>query len=130
RAPVTSEHHMRMCAEVGRGLYPDGTGVVKAILCQLPKATVRDIIAQTGMPAYTPATTTDIDELIAELDRVRERGYAVDEGEQEVGVRCFAVPVPDAPTPLAISVSGPGARVLLESRDEIVPLLQQAAAEL
>jgi IclR family transcriptional regulator, acetate operon repressor len=129
-AQVPSRHSMRMFTEVGRRVYLHCTGVGKAILCQLPDSTVRNIVAQTGMPAQTPTTITDIDELMSELARIRERGYSVDEGEQEVGVRCYAVPVPDAPTPMAISVSGPDARVRVESRDHIVPLLQNAAKEL
>lgn len=60
----------------------------------------------------------------------RRRGYAIDEGEQEIGVRCFAVPVPNAPTPTAVSISGPAARVTVESADEIAPLLQRVALEL
>ena len=59
-----------------------------------------------------------------------QRGYAIDEAEQEIGVRCFAVPVPQAPTPTAISVSGPAARVTPESADRIVPLLTRVAKEL
>jgi IclR family transcriptional regulator, acetate operon repressor len=129
-AQVPSAHAMRMFTEVGRRVYPHSTGVGKAILCQLPDATVQRIIDQTGMPAQTPNSITDFDALLAELARIRDRGYAIDEGEQELGVRCFAVPVPDAPTPLAVSVSGPDGRVTLDSRDHIVPLLQRAAAEM
>ena len=39
------------------------------------------------------------------------RGWVLDEGEQEVGVRCVAAPVPGAPTPCAVSVSGPVDRI-------------------
>ena len=45
-------------------------------------------------------------------------------------MRCFAVPVPEAPTPTAISVSGPAARVTIDSADHIVPLLKRVAKEL
>ena len=59
------------------------------------------------MPARTEHTLTDPAAFAAELGRTRERGYALDEGEQEVGVRCVAVAVPGHPQPLALSVSGP-----------------------
>ena len=129
-AQVPSRHSMRMFTEVGRRVYPHCTGVGKAVLAQLPEAAVRDIVGRTGMPAQTPQTITDPDALVAELERIRQRGYAVDEGEQEVGVRCFSVAVRGAPTPTAISVSGPETRVTLESAARVVPLLQRAAAEL
>ena len=45
-------------------------------------------------------------------------------------MRCFSVPVPEAPTPTAISVSGPAARVTIDSADHIVPLLKRVAKEL
>lgn len=54
----------------------------------------------------------------------------IDEDEHEIGVRCYSVPVPDAPTPTAISVSGPAARVTVESARHIVPSLKRFAAEL
>lgn len=129
-AQVPSEHSMRMFTEVGRRVYPHCTGVGKALLSQLSDDAVRAIVARTGMPAQTPFSMTDPDALIADLELSRHRGYTIDEGEQEIGVRCFSVPVPDAPTPTAISVSGPAARVAVDSADRIVPLLKRAAKEL
>ena len=79
------------------------------------------------MPAYTPTTITDPDLLVAHLEVIRKQGYAIDEGEQEIGVRCFAVAVPDAPAPLAISTSGPQARMTDDAAARIVPALKLAA---
>jgi len=129
-AQVPSAHSMRMFTEVGRGVYPHCTGVGKALLTQLSDEAVRGIIARTGLPAQTANTHTDVEALLADLTLSRHRGYAIDEGEQEVGVRCFSVPVPEAPTLTAISVSGPAARVTKESADRIVPLLKRIAKEL
>ena len=61
------------------------------------------------------------------LDRIRERGYAIDDEETELGVRCFAMAVPGAPTPTAISVSGPVSRVDEEFGRRAVPVLRRAA---
>ena len=129
-AQVPSAHSMRMFTEVGRGVFPHCTGVGKALLTQLSDDAVRVIVGRTGMPARTAHTHTDVDALIADLELSRHRGYTIDEGEQEIGVRCFSVPVPDAPTLTAISVSGPAARVSRESADHIVPLLKRVAKEL
>lgn len=126
-AQASSAHSMRMFTEVGRRVYGHCTGVGKAVLAQLPDEEVREIVARVGMPASTDASITDLDQLLEELRRVRELGWAMDDGEQEVGVRCFAVPVPGAPTPTAVSVSGPSARVTLELGERAVPVLREAA---
>jgi IclR family acetate operon transcriptional repressor len=129
-AQVPSAHTMRMFTEVGRRVYLHCTGVGKAILLQMPNDAVRSLVGRTGMPAYTDNSITDMETLISDLERSRQRGYTIDEDEQEVGVRCFAVSVPDMPTLTAISVSGPAARVTLDAADRIAPILQHVAAEL
>jgi IclR family acetate operon transcriptional repressor len=129
-AQVPSPHTMRMFTEVGRRVYPHCTGVGKALLMQLPNDAVRSLLDRTGMPASTENSHTTPDELLRDLELSRARGYTVDEGEQEVGVRCFAVPVTDAPTLTALSVSGPAARITLKSATQIAPLLKQVARDL
>ncbi|MCC3767337.1 IclR family transcriptional regulator [Streptomyces sp. UNOC14_S4] len=129
-AQVPSRHSVRMFTEVGRRVLPHTTGVGKALLAQGPDEEVRTLLARTGMPAATEKTITSPDAFLEELARVRESGYAVDDNEQEIGVRCLAVPVPDSPTCAAISISGPAGRVTDEATERIVPLLQEVAAEL
>jgi IclR family acetate operon transcriptional repressor len=127
---VPSKHSMRMFTEVGRRLLPHGTGVGKAILSQLPPADVRALLERTGMPAYTEHTFTDADALQRHLVKVAKQGYALDESEQEIGVRCLAVPVPGAPTPAAVSVSGPEGRLTKEAVTRIAPVVQRIAQTL
>lgn len=127
-AQASSTHSMRMFTEVGRRVHLHCTGVGKALLAGLGEAQVREIAQRTGLPAATERSITDTDELVAELGRIRERGYAVDDGEQEIGVRCFAVLVPGAPLATALSVSGPAARVTSEFADGAVPVLHEEAA--
>lgn len=126
-AQVPSLHSMRMFTEVGRRAHTHDTGVGKAILAQLPNDTVRSIVTRAGMPTPTEHSIGDVDSLIAELDRIRERGYAIDDQEQEIGVRCFSMAVPDAPTPTAVSVSGPTSRVDEAFGERAVPMLRAAA---
>jgi IclR family acetate operon transcriptional repressor len=126
-AQVPSLHSMRMFTEVGKRGYMHATGMGKAILAQLDDATVRGIVERKGMPTPTPKSIGDVDALLADLKLIRERGYSIDEEEQEIGVRCFAMAIPDAPTPSAISVSGPVSRVDEDFADKAVPLLREAA---
>jgi IclR family acetate operon transcriptional repressor len=129
-AQVPSPHSMRMFTEPGRRVRPHCTAVGKALLAQLPPGQARALLGRDGLPAFTPATITDPDLLLAHLAVIREAGYAIDEGEQEVGVRCFAVAVPDAPAPLAISTSGPQARMTDDAAARIVPALKHAARQM
>jgi IclR family transcriptional regulator, acetate operon repressor len=118
---------MRMFTEVGKRGYMHATGMGKAILAQLDDATVRGIVGRQGMPTPTPKSISNVEALLEDLELIRQRGYSVDEEEQEVGVRCFAMAIPDAPTPAAISVSGPVSRVDQAFADKAVPLLREAA---
>jgi IclR family transcriptional regulator, acetate operon repressor len=129
-AQVPSPHSMRMFTEVGRRVTMHSTGVGKALLMQLPDPTVLALLERTGMPAVSGNTHTTPQSLMRDLELSRARGYTVDEGEQEIGVRCFAVPVPDAPTLTAISISGPESRLTLKSATKVTPLLKQVARDL
>lgn len=125
-----SPHAMRMFTEVGRRAYLHCTGVGKAILSQFGDDEVRDILTRTGMPLVTEHTLTTVDSLLADLAVARERGYTIDDGEQELGVRCYAVPVPNMPVPTAVSVSGPFSRVDDRFGERAVPVLTDIAGEI
>lgn len=127
---VPSRHQMRMFTEVGRRVLPHSAGVGKAILSTLPESRVREIVAATGLPRFTETTITSVEALLADLREARRRGFAVDDGEHEVGVRCIAVPVPGAAPAAAISISGPSARITDELARTITDALVAAAARL
>ena len=111
-AQAPGRHSMRMFTEVGRRVHPHCTAVGKALLAALDgRRRPGPARSAPACRATRPHTVTDPDELLAQLDRVRDRGYAMDEGEQEVGVRCVAVAVPESTLPLAMSVSGPAPRM-------------------
>ncbi|MGN7977891.1 IclR family transcriptional regulator [Microbacterium sp. 22195] len=127
---VPSRQRMRMFTEVGRRVLPHSTGVGKAMLSTMPEPQVRALILRTGLPRFTPQTLVDADAFIADLRRSRARGFAADDSEQEVGVRCIAVAVPGLGQPAAISVSGPAARITDAVVPEVVKALHAAAVEL
>jgi IclR family acetate operon transcriptional repressor len=129
-AQIPSPHSMRMFTEVGRRVFLHRTGVGKALLMQLSDDAVKALVMRTGMPLATTNSHTTLESLLRDIHLCRKRGYAVDNGEQEVGVRCFAVPVPGAPTTTAISISAPASRVALKSAPTLTPILQRAAIDL
>lgn len=129
-AQAPSEHSLRMFTEVGRRVMVHCTGVGKVLLSQLGDDEVHQILRRTGLPPQTEYTITTANRLVAELHRIRERGYGIDLGEQEIGVCCVAVPVYGVPGHLAISVSGPAGRLTDQRVPQIVPALQRVAKEL
>jgi IclR family transcriptional regulator, acetate operon repressor len=129
-AQAPSRHTMRMFTEIGRRVALHCTGVGKVLLAQMSDEQAREVLKRTGLAAQTSQTITDIDELLEQLETIRETGYAIDDGEQEVGVRCVAVPVPHRTLMTSLSVSGPESRVTRESVAEIAQVLREAAAAL
>lgn len=129
-AQVPSRHSMRMFTEVGRRVLPHCTAVGKAIMALMPPADVQALLSRTGMPRHTEHTVTDPRKLAEQLAWSTQHGYAVDDGEQEVGVRCVAVAVPGIRSRLAFSVSGPSGRMTPETVERAVPLLTEMSAAL
>ena len=126
-AHVPGSGSMRVFTEVGNRVALHSTGVGKAMLAQLPPADARALLLRTGLDAATEHTITDPDRLLDALHDIRRKGYALDEEEQELGVRCVAVAVRGADSPLAVSSSGPTARMTAELLERAVPLLQRVA---
>ena len=129
-AQSPGRHAMRMFTEVGRRVSPHCTAVGKALLARLPDAKVADLLSRIELVAHTPHTITDVGHYLRALDRVRQRGYAIDEGEQELGVRCVAVALEGGPVSAALSISGPTTRMTDELVAHAVPHLRAAAGTL
>lgn len=129
-AQAPARYAMRMFTEVGRRVDLHSTGVGKALLAQLDDEAVAAVVRRAGLVRRTPHTVTTADDLAAALDEVRRAGHALDEQEQELGVRCVAVPVGTAPSWMAVSVSGPLTRMTDDVVARAVPLLHAAADRL
>ncbi|MBV0926111.1 IclR family transcriptional regulator [Halomicroarcula limicola] len=106
------------------------TALGKTILAQLPEQRVDAILETHGLPRRTENTITDADELKAELDEIRDRGYAYDREERLPGLRCVAAPVvaDDGNLIAALSVSGPTTRIKGDRFHEEIPELLRSSA--
>ena len=82
-------------SRVGKRLPAHCSGVGKVLLAYCPWEKVLEIIEQHGLPAFTPNTITSIERLAAELERVRQQGYAYDQEEVMIGLCCVAAPIVD-----------------------------------
>ncbi len=110
---LESAQGLRMAAAAGAQDEFHSTAIGKAILAFWPTPLREEFLASAALPAKTPNTIVDPDALRSELGRVRERGYATDNEENEVGARCVGAPVFDRAGRViaAISVSGPASRL-------------------
>lgn len=129
-AQAPSPRSMRMFTEVGRRAHVHATGVGKAMLATMDPDRARELLSSTGMPAMTRKTFTRPSALMDQLPVIAGQGYALDDEEQELGVRCLAVPLRQGPLPMALSVSGPTARMDDEFVRYAVPLMTQTAADI
>jgi IclR family acetate operon transcriptional repressor len=109
------------------GLYVMDVSQVAGRLAQLPAERVTAIVEQTGLPRFTSATITDPAALHRELMSIRGHGYATDDEEQELGVRCVAVALPGTPVRAAVSIAAPLTRMSDELIARAVPILSQTA---
>lgn len=120
-AQVECRQMMRAFATPGARVPLHGSSVGKALLSAMPDTRVAKILHRTGLPRLTDKTLASPSALREDLVRCRERGYAIDDEEHAVGLRCVAAVVfNEHEEPVgAISVSGPMARI----SDERIALL-------
>ncbi|MFD2418306.1 IclR family transcriptional regulator [Amycolatopsis pigmentata] len=120
-----SRHYLRPFSRVGRRLPAYATSLGKAVLAERTDADVEKLLPA-DLPALTEHTL-DRPGLLADLAAVRERGYAVDNEEGTIGLRCFGVALRyEMPVVDAISCSTPIARLTPETERVIVEALGRA----
>jgi IclR family acetate operon transcriptional repressor len=116
--------------QAGRYFHAHSSASGKAALAEYTEERVRDIIDRQGTPALTDRTITDYDELVTELETVREQGYAVNDQEELEGLRAVAIAVnnPDGSVFGTLDISGPPYR--LPDVEEVAAQLRPAVSEL
>ncbi|WP_405144145.1 IclR family transcriptional regulator [Sphaerisporangium sp. NBC_01403] len=125
-ATRASRHYLRPYSRVGRRLPAGTTSLGKAILAAREEDEVCALLPA-ELPSLTRHTIVDLGGLLADLRRVRKRGYAVDREENTEGLRCFgvAVRITDPPRD-AISCSVPISRLTAEREKDIAARLLEA----
>lgn len=127
---IESSESLRMSGRVGRRTPAHSSSLGKAILAWTDEAVLQRYLAESQLAAQTARTITGPEQLLRALEEVRARGYATDEEENRVGIRCVGAPVRDHTGHViaAISVSGPSFRFTPERASEMAAHLLDAAA--
>lgn len=128
-AQVECRQMMRALATPGGRVPLHCSSVGKALLSSLPETQLAKILHRHGLPRLTPKTIQTPAALREDLARVRERGYAIDDEEHAVGLRCVAAVVFDEfeEPAAALSVSGPMARISDERLTLLGDLVRRSA---
>lgn len=125
---VEGQQGFGIASHVGMQQMLHCTAIGKCILAGMPTDQVVELLERAGMPARTSNTHTSRGSLLTELAAVRERGFAVDDEENQENIRCLAVPVQaNGKTVGAVSVSTVTLVLEREAALAFVPKLQQAA---
>jgi IclR family transcriptional regulator, KDG regulon repressor len=125
---VESVSAARMYSMVGTRNPLHSTSLGKAILAFLPESERAMLLGRIAYTERTSNTITDRDQLERHLELVRAQGFAVDDVENEEGIRCVGVPIlGNAGLPIAaVSVSGPTVRMTSDRVRELAPALLDA----
>ncbi len=92
---IDGNQSVRMVSRIGSHTPVHSTALGKVLLSALPEEEWQTYVAEVGLARFTPNTLTDPVLFYKELRRVRAQGYAVDNVENEAGIRCLAAPIRD-----------------------------------
>ncbi|SES25283.1 IclR family transcriptional regulator [Lentzea albida] len=109
-----SRHQMRMYSRIGRRAPLHCTAVAKVLLADLSASALQKVLAGMEFPKLTENTILGPAAYLAELDRVRANGYAVDNSEHEDFIHCIAAPIRGARGEVLAAVSMSVPKVLLD----------------
>ena len=117
----TEAVYIRMVSRVGSRIPLYCSGVGKALLAELSDEEIRAVWEASRIRRLTPYTITSLDELMERVGEVRKNGFAVDDEENEEGVRCIAVSIRDyhKEPVYALSISAPVGRMTGERMKEL-----------
>lgn len=129
---IMSDSRLVVNAKIGNSEPLHCSSVGKCLLAFAPAETREKMIEGIDFEVFTDKTISDKESLISELEDVRLKGYAVDDGELSPDIKCVAVPVRDERGACAYSLGASGAksRMTQEKQGRIIPLLLKAANDI
>lgn len=123
---------IKLYSAVGKRVPAHCTAVGKVLLAHLPPSVAKRILMQKGLKRYMPATMVSLPALMAHLEEVRQKGYAVDRLEHEPFVHCVGAPIRDytGQVVAALSVTVIAAQLSDEEIKRYAALVKEASAQI
>jgi DNA-binding IclR family transcriptional regulator len=129
---IESPQAVRMSSKIGNRRLPHSTALGKVLLAGMPDKEVTRLVRVKGLPRLTETTITTKTALVAEIQKVRQQGWSLDNQENEIEGRCIGAPVegPEGKVIAAVSISGPVYRMDLARAKSLVPELKNTCSEI
>ncbi|WP_202081689.1 IclR family transcriptional regulator [Caldalkalibacillus salinus] len=128
---VETSSTIRIYSQTGKRAPLYCTGVGKAIIAHIDHPQQRKLVDKMDYQPYTKHTICDRESLLIELDKIKSQGYAEDNEEHELGIRCIAAPIFDheGRANYAVSVTGPLTRMSDNRIEALIPKVKEAALQ-
>ena len=126
---VLSESIIRGVPPIGAELGLHCTAVGKVLLTSFSEEDIDAFVNEHGLPRHTEKTIVNVESLRKELEKVRQRGYALDDEEAEQGGRCIAAGVCDDREQVvaAVSITGPITRMQKNQIENLGTIVKRIA---
>lgn len=126
------QNSVRMVSRVGNRIPLYCSGVGKAMAADMTEAQIQAIWENSTIRRFTPHTIMQYEQFFEKIQWIREKGYALDDEENELGVRCIAVSIPDykGKPSYAFSISAPVARMSDERIEELAKIVLKTKYEI
>jgi len=126
---VETHNPIRAFFRPGTRSHMHASGIGKSLLADMPRREVDKILKLKGQPGFTSNTLASTEDLFADLDATRARGWSIDDEERYQGMRCVASNIYNSfsETIAGISVSGPTVRFSDEVVAKLGPVVKRAA---
>lgn len=129
---LESPHPLRLAVQAGIRDPIYSTALGKCLVSRFPLSEIDALLKRCPMVSRTPHTIRNRNGFLRELRRVNHRGYAVDDAENSVGVRCVGAPILNGAGEVvaALSISGPASRVRPDREKEIATEVAKACRQI
>ena len=129
---LDSPEQLRIHSRIGAAVPLYCTAVGKIMLAYMPDGEREKVLPQLSLQCPTPNTVSNLQELDAELYRVRKNGYACDLEEHELHIRCVAAPIWDhtGSVNASLSITAPVVRMAVTRLRQLAPLIQTAGLQI
>jgi DNA-binding IclR family transcriptional regulator len=117
---------------VGKRIDVHCTSLGKCLIAFVPEPDVDSLVQQHGLLRHNENTIASLRRLKEELGKVRESGWAMDDEEEEIGIRCIGAPVmgTDGRALAAVSISGTTEEIYAENCQALAQEVKRAASDL
>jgi DNA-binding IclR family transcriptional regulator len=120
----------KLATWVGKRIGLHCTALGKALIAHLPAAELDDLIGKQGLIRYNENTIASMRNLQIACEQIKQLGYAIDDEEEEIGIRCIGAPVHNGDGDVLAAISLSGTKAQIEDIPTIAALVRDCAISL